>query len=83
MHKTNHREFEDALRTTRLATYVPLRTAGGKTEAEKEQEEKDRKTAEEMIKTWTFEEAKKVFYGKSGVAKNPFNDSISQTMFWM
>jgi len=87
-HKKRYRDIEESLRKSRLAKYVPLRTAshGGqwlRSEAEKEAEEKDKKTAEEMIKQWTFDKAKEQFYGPDMVPRNPFHSRISQTMFWM
>ncbi|CAO2651958.1 Nn.00g002410.m01.CDS01 [Neocucurbitaria sp. VM-36] len=87
-HKNMRTVVEDRLKAEREAIFKPDRKANKmgksvKTAAEKEQEEKDKETAEKEVKHKTFERAKRDFYGKVPIVKNPWMDSIGETMFWM
>ena len=81
-------DVEEKLKAEREAKFKPQRIANKKgkfvkTAAEKEQEAKDKETAEKEVKHRTFERAKRDFYGEKPIVKNPWMDSIGGTMFWM
>ncbi|KAH9866106.1 hypothetical protein J1614_008670 [Plenodomus biglobosus] len=88
-HYKRHEAIKAALQHTREARFRSLRktASDGKTRikspAEKEQEEIDRKVAEDQLRRWTFDQAAPVFYGGDGTPRNPFGDVVGQTMFWM
>jgi hypothetical protein len=49
---------------------------------EKKQERLDETQVEILLKEWTFQKAKKTFYGGDTV-RNPWSPKITKTMFWM
>jgi hypothetical protein len=55
-----------------------------KTKQEVEQEDKDKKDVEQLLKKDTLAKARKALYGGEGdVPRNPWSESVGKTMFWM
>jgi hypothetical protein len=89
-----HKDFKDKLihhfRTAREQKYKHKRTKlvihgqvrMMKHADEKKQERLDEAQVEVLLKEWTFQKAKKTFYGRDTV-RNPWNPNITKTMFWM
>lgn len=81
-------DLEKSLKEAREKNYLPLRTKDSngklcKSDGEKEQEAKDKKTLDETVRRRTFEKAIPAFYGPNQGVRNPWRDEIANTMFWM
>lgn len=87
------RDLEESLRRAREAKFGHQRTdskSGPKTiksNAEKEQEGKDRESVEKTMNDQTYKRALQIFVkdANKGESKqqNPWHPRIGQTMFWM
>jgi eukaryotic translation initiation factor 2C len=79
-------ELERRLKQDRIKKYGSEWQNGKKRTKNKEeisQQEKDKRQVYEEISEDAMKIAKRMFYGSSGKERNPFDDRVSKTMFWM
>jgi eukaryotic translation initiation factor 2C len=75
------RKDEDQLRAIRERDFGTGMHQKGKRERDMEKEHLDE--VKRRQKDYAFGKIKKAFYGDDGVARNPWSESVAETMFWM